>query len=106
MGDSKSAIIFSDIEPIAFEKYKIYQLGTGYVALFDDDNEPVCLLCRMLDDKEISSFDKKAANKLILKSREGFMELTVLIISKSLKSIEEADDIINSLLREVNRYYY
>lgn len=97
MDNSKSAVIFSDIEPIAFKEYKTYQLGTGYVALFDNEHKTVCLLCRILDEKEISSFDKKATNKLILKSREELKELTVLIISHSLKSIEEADNIINQL---------
>lgn len=99
MDNSKSAVIFStDIEPIAFKKYKTYQLGTGYVALFDNENnKPVCILCRILDDKEILSFDKKAINTLVLKSREGLKELTVLIISHSLKSIEEADNVINQL---------
>lgn len=100
MDNSKSAVIFLNVEkfPVAFQKYKTYQLGTGYVALFDNENnKPVCMLCRILDDEEISSFDKKAINMLVIKSSEGVKELTVLIISQSLKSIEEADDIINSL---------
>lgn len=109
MDSSKSAVIFLNVEklPVAFQKYKTYQLGTGYVALFDNENnKTVCMLCRILDDEEISSFDKKAINTLVLKSSEVVKELTALIISQSLKSIEEADDIIDSLSEKVKEQYY
>lgn len=99
MDNSKSAVLFQNFEklPVAFQKYKTYQLGTGYVALFDNENnKPMCMLCRILDDKEISSFDKKAINTLVLKHSECIQELTILIISSNLKSIEEADNIINN----------
>ena len=99
MSDTKNAILFylKDLVPLTFTEYKIYDLGTGYVALFDNENnKPVCVLCRILDDEEILSFDKKAINTLVLKSSEGVKEVTALIISKSFKSIEEADNVINS----------
>lgn len=103
MNNSKSAILFLGVGkvPKTFQEYKKYELGTEYVVLFDKkyeglNEEPHCMLCRILDKKEISSFDKKVINTLVLKDGGDIRELDVIIITSALKSIEEADDIISS----------
>lgn len=93
MTETKNTILFyvKDSAPLTFTKYKIYDLGTGYIALQDDVSRSGCL-CRILDDKESSEFSHK--NTLVIKTDKVVMEKYVIIITE-LANIQEADEVIS-----------
>lgn len=98
MKNLKSAILIygQNKVPMPFSYYKKYDIGTGYVALYEK-TEKCCVLCRVLDIREISSF---TYHRLILNKNEHnkneHKELSVIIINSNLKSIEDADEIVNN----------
>lgn len=93
---SNVAILFygKTKEPITFTKYKKYNKGTGYIALYDADSQ-VCFLCRTLDEREVTRFMNNA-NKLILKGK-CISEQFVVVINANLNSIADADNIITGV---------
>jgi hypothetical protein len=102
MSDTKSAILFynhgKDKSPIPFAKYKYYDVATGYVAIYEIG---YCILCRLLDDGEISAFNNKAIHTLVLKNFKGYdiSEVRVIILNSKLKSIDEADSVVNTYMK-------
>lgn len=102
MKNTKTAILFygKNKVPIPFDEYKEYDVGTGYVALYDEQNH-FCILCRILDEREISSFFK-TSNKLILKhnSSADIDELMVVIICTDLGNLSKADNIIERITKK------
>lgn len=94
---SKSAILFygKSKTPITFTKYKIYQIGTGYVALYENADN-CCVLCRLLDKREISSFANNL-HTLVIKDKE-VTEHSVIIISAEINCIDDADKIVSQII--------
>lgn len=104
MNDVKSAILFYGKTriPLPFAEYKKYDVGTGYVALYDCD-EDCCLLCRCLDESEISYYGDNISRLVIKNGEENELKtnmitegITVIIITTRLKNIAEADDVIST----------
>lgn len=104
MNDVKSAILFYGKTriPLPFAEYKKYDVGTGYVALYDCD-EDCCLLCRCLDESEISYYGDNISKLVIKSGEENELKtnmitegITVIIITTRLKNIAEADDVIST----------
>ncbi len=93
MSDTKNGILFyiKDSVPLTFTEYKIYDLGTGYIALYDELSKSCCL-CRILDDREISSCSNKST--LVIKKEQNIIEKYVILIT-SLINLQEADKLIN-----------
>lgn len=91
MSNLKSAILFSHLgdTPTLFDNFKIYDFGTGYVAL---ENDEQCLFTRILDEREITLENK--ANTVVLKTDTTIKEISVIIINSRLKSIKEADNLV------------
>lgn len=58
----------------------MFDIGTGYIALYDSEKSE-CLLCRILDDREVENFD---CNKLVIKDYEAIIEKHVVIIRSDL----------------------
>lgn len=96
MNDSYNAILFlgKTKEPSLYSDYKIYQNGTGYIALHNSETNSY-ILCRILDERELLNCDLK--NKLIYKDKENHIfELHVILINRSITSFDESDKIINN----------
>lgn len=101
MNKSKQAILFygKSKAPIAFSQYKLYQIGTGYIALYDEE-DGYCALCRILDEREISS-EVIMRHRLVISCKaesRTLKELSVIIVNSEVKNLEEADKIIESCL--------
>lgn len=112
MNDVKSAILFYGKTriPLPFAEYKKYDVGTGYVALYDCD-EDCCLLCRCLDESEISYYGDNISRLVIkngkeeeLKTNIKIKEISVIIITSKLKTIEQADNIIDSYKKAIDKF--
>lgn len=89
----KSAILFSDLKagvPIPFSHFKLYNLGTGYVILYDQTEQP-CVICRILDSREIEYF-KKSMKKIVFKFDTGeIKEINAIIIKSGIINFFEAE---------------
>ena len=98
MENTKSAVLFYDkgLTPIPFSKYKYYDIGTGYIALYEPEDSN-CVLCRILDNREIPSFSGNV-HKLILKDEK--ITQSVIVINSILVNIEEADLLISSYSKD------
>lgn len=94
MDNIKPAVLFYNkgLTPIPFSEYKCYEIGTGYVALYEPEDS-YCVLCRILDNREILLFAGNA-HKLILKDKKSTQ--SVIIINSILVNIEEADLLISN----------
>lgn len=95
MSNTKSAVLFygKDKTPIPFDKYTFYNVGTGYIALYESNG---CgELCRLLDERELLDFGKNA-QILVFKSNGNLYERYVIVL-KMLKSISEADELIKNI---------
>lgn len=95
MSNYKSAILFSSFgkDMILFDSFKLYHFGTDYIALANNEQ---CLLCRVLDEIEITSESK--IKTVVLKTKSTVKEMNVIVIKSSLKSIEEADIFVKQFL--------
>lgn len=104
MNKTKFAILFHGKSgiPLSFTEFKKYEVGTGYFALYDCD-EGFCLLCRCLDESEISYYGDNISKLVIKSGEENELKtnmitegITVIIITTRLKNIAEADDVIST----------
>lgn len=94
MNISKNAVLFNNHQPLAFNLFRKYIIGTGYVALYDYlDGD--CVLCRILDEKEISYY-RTNLRRLILKVNREIEEHTVIVISCNYK-LSEIEEVIKHL---------
>ena len=100
MENSKSAILIYGENKVqmAFTYYKRYDIGTGYVALYEKTKR-CCVLCRILEIREISSF---ACHNLILNGE--YAEQPVIVINSNLTSVEEADTVIRRYMNTFQTY--
>lgn len=94
MLENKNAILFYNKVPMSFSEYVYFQAGTGYIALCEKSDN-VCILCRILDDKEIAHLDSKIQRLVIKCSNGSVQEHHVVIIKRELQSIEEVKSIMN-----------
>lgn len=96
--NNKAAILFYNKAPITFSGYTTYEIGTGYVALYEvADN--TCVLCRLLDDREVQSFEK-SAHILIIKLPDGSIkEQYAIVLKPDLKDLSEVERIITGFDR-------
>ena len=86
---SKTAILFYGKTPIPFSEYTVYTVGTGYIALYEPADN-TCVLCRLLDDREVQTFHK-TAHRLVLKlSDGGIKEYFTVVVKRDLRDLSEA----------------
>lgn len=93
MPKRKTAILFygKNKVPTPFDEYKKYEVRTGYVALYDKQDN-YCALCRILDERELS-LHSSSAYKLILKRDDthDIDELRVIVIGTDFDDIPTVD---------------
>ena len=90
---SKKAVLFYHNLPLSFSEYAFYHIGADYIALCEEADN-ACVLCRVLDEKEIPMFGK-ALHKLIMQEPDGSLtEDHVVIIKRDLHNLKEVDVIM------------
>lgn len=96
--NNKAAILFYNKAPITFSAYTTYEIGTGYIALYEfTDNTYV--LCRLLDDREVQPFGK-SAHRLIIKLPDGSVqERYIIVIKQDIKDLSEVEKIVDGFRR-------
>lgn len=82
MSNSKNAVLFYNHQPLVFNYYRQYDIGTGYAALFDSEDS-TCILCRILDEREVQYF-RLTSHRLILHESNGVGEYICIIIKSEL----------------------
>ena len=96
--NNKAAILFYNKAPITFSGYTTYEIGTGYIALYEV-TDSTCVLCRLLDDREVQSFGK-SAHRLIIKLPNGsIQERYVIVLKPEIKDLSEVEKIVDSFRR-------
>lgn len=94
---SQTAILFYNKSPITFSEYTVYTNGTGYVVLYEAADN-TCILCRLLDDREVKTFCK-AAHRLVIRLANGDLrEYFTVIIKRDLKDLSEANVVMRQNL--------
>lgn len=90
---SKTAILFYNKSPITFSEYTVYTVGTGYIALYEPADN-TCVLCRLLDDREIQTF-RKAAHRLVIRLSNGSIkEYFTVVVKRDLRDLSEANTVM------------
>lgn len=96
--NSKAAILFYNKTPITFSGYTTYEIGTGYIALYEIADK-MYILCRLLDDREVQSFGK-SAHILIIKLPDGSIkEQYVIVLKPDLKDLSEVEMVVEGFRR-------
>lgn len=85
---------------LPFTEAKTYDLGTGYIALYEPSEE-CCILCKYLDNEQKEFFDKPhylfdCNNEALTNVTANRLGKEVIIITNKAKSFETTDEIIES----------
>lgn len=89
----KKAVLFYNKIPFPFSEYACYHIGATYIALCEEADN-ACVLCRVLDEKEIPMFGR-AMHKLIIQEPDGSLtEHHVVIIKRDLHNLKEVSVIM------------
>lgn len=93
MNNQVTAVVFARNQKITFNFYRIYKnYGIGYLLLYDSE-ESDCLICRILDDKELYAF-QNTLSTVILKTNKHLTEKNIIVIRRA-SNISMADAIVN-----------
>lgn len=98
--DTKSAVIFYNHQPLAFRNFKKYDIGTGYVVIYD--NESSCFLCRILDEREIPYY-KRSLHRLVLNFEHKVKEYSVIVIISE-KSLSYINSTFTRIVQATSQY--
>ena len=83
---------------LLFPAAKRYEVGTGYIALYDEE-EHICCLCRQLDPEEIQTLQMQKHSCRICELDDGrpVKQMMAVVLLGQLDTLENAD-------REVEGY--
>lgn len=98
------AVLFYNKIPFSFSEYASYYIGATYIALCEEADN-ACVLCRVLDEKEIPMFEK-AKHRLITQEPNGFLtEHFVVVIKRDLHNLKEVAVMMEKYGKDTRSYH-
>lgn len=82
---------------LLFPAAKRYDVGTGYIALYDE-KEHICCLCRLLDPQELQTvqMQKHSCRICDLDDERPVKPMTAIVLLGQLDTLENADRKVES----------